>query len=505
MTDQLLRWMKQNNVPITRAKYLGLAFGKEMPDPWTPEHEAELPEELQEVYSEHGDQFEMFDKYDPNEPREPKGTPTGGQWTTGGSGGSDPSPPEDDNIRLIGTDPTDEKITQWEAELTARSRRIEEEGRIGDREDSSVYQMRNALKEWTQASASDKRNDTIGLSVVYGGSRDSGDTRLLAASLVRFNRYDKVAKITLSGAIDEKAHEKSIHEIVARYGGSVERIEAPVFGDDLETIAIFERAGFRLGPPEGELFMVWGKIKTETELLAEKLAAETRKEEVEIAGNAAAIDLKFDPDLIEYTDEDRTFELNGMQMHYAGSYTRGEPGIKIYHPHVNMNSVAGIVAHEIGHRKLDLFRRKYLKEFDEVMKDPGLPANPEGQYWWEKRGGHETVMKADGSLRAPFDKKYPVYEAWVQLTELNRDKMVKGGQGFSNYTDEYWKGFLDGTITIDKPIHETIAEMSRIKYQTGKLPGSPGWKKLFNMMEKNWEMTPPHVRVKARPVEEPWW
>jgi hypothetical protein len=48
MSDLLLDWMKKNGVPITREKYLGLAYGQDLPDPWTPEHEAELPEELQE-------------------------------------------------------------------------------------------------------------------------------------------------------------------------------------------------------------------------------------------------------------------------------------------------------------------------------------------------------------------------------------------------------------------------------------------------------------------------
>jgi hypothetical protein len=47
VTDFLLEWMKKHIVPITRETYLELAYGNELPDPWTPEHEAELPEELQ--------------------------------------------------------------------------------------------------------------------------------------------------------------------------------------------------------------------------------------------------------------------------------------------------------------------------------------------------------------------------------------------------------------------------------------------------------------------------
>jgi hypothetical protein len=47
MTDWLLDWMKKNHVPITREKYLALAYGTDqIPDPWTEEHEAELPPEL---------------------------------------------------------------------------------------------------------------------------------------------------------------------------------------------------------------------------------------------------------------------------------------------------------------------------------------------------------------------------------------------------------------------------------------------------------------------------
>ena len=47
MSDSLLRWMKANGVAVTRDNYIQLAWGSEPPDPWTPEHEAELPEELQ--------------------------------------------------------------------------------------------------------------------------------------------------------------------------------------------------------------------------------------------------------------------------------------------------------------------------------------------------------------------------------------------------------------------------------------------------------------------------
>jgi hypothetical protein len=59
MSDSLLRWMKANGVAITRDNYIQLAWGSEPPDPWTPEHEAELPEELRTTVTD-AEQFDLF-------------------------------------------------------------------------------------------------------------------------------------------------------------------------------------------------------------------------------------------------------------------------------------------------------------------------------------------------------------------------------------------------------------------------------------------------------------
>ena len=43
----MLRMMRKAGIPITRKNYIDVAWGSE-PEDWTPEHEAQLPEELQE-------------------------------------------------------------------------------------------------------------------------------------------------------------------------------------------------------------------------------------------------------------------------------------------------------------------------------------------------------------------------------------------------------------------------------------------------------------------------
>jgi hypothetical protein len=45
---EVLHWMKRHDLPITRENYIKLAWGSSIPDPWTPDDEAELPNELQD-------------------------------------------------------------------------------------------------------------------------------------------------------------------------------------------------------------------------------------------------------------------------------------------------------------------------------------------------------------------------------------------------------------------------------------------------------------------------
>jgi hypothetical protein len=46
--DPVLHVMLKDGVPITRAHYIHLAYFGDPPKPWTREHEAELPPELQD-------------------------------------------------------------------------------------------------------------------------------------------------------------------------------------------------------------------------------------------------------------------------------------------------------------------------------------------------------------------------------------------------------------------------------------------------------------------------
>jgi hypothetical protein len=44
--DLVLQFMKKHNLPVTRESYIAFAYCSEPPDPWTWEHEEDLPEHL---------------------------------------------------------------------------------------------------------------------------------------------------------------------------------------------------------------------------------------------------------------------------------------------------------------------------------------------------------------------------------------------------------------------------------------------------------------------------
>jgi hypothetical protein len=47
MTDNLVTWMEKNNIPLTRERYLNLAYPEGEPDEWSAEQESMLPTEIQ--------------------------------------------------------------------------------------------------------------------------------------------------------------------------------------------------------------------------------------------------------------------------------------------------------------------------------------------------------------------------------------------------------------------------------------------------------------------------
>jgi hypothetical protein len=197
----------------------------------------------------------------------------------------------------------------------------------------------------------------------------------------------------------------------------------------------------------------------------------------------------------------KEFDLAGQKYKYAGSYTFGTPEIVLFMPQLTEQSVAGVTAHEIAHRKFDMLMKAHRAEYEAVMADPGPPPNPKGETHWERVGGTNAMMRADGMLRPPYDKKYPLYQEMARIQSM-KDPSLAEADGVSPYSRLYWDEWHKGQTTTDIAYHETIAEMSRALTKFGRhaIDAKQPWKDMYALMEKVWAETPTEVRDGKVPV-----
>jgi hypothetical protein len=198
------------------------------------------------------------------------------------------------------------------------------------------------------------------------------------------------------------------------------------------------------------------------------------EQEVHKAVVQVSKDMGFDPAAI-YIDngEPSKFELNGKQYQAAGlAYTNkiGKDAllITLYSKNTSPASVDGVIAHEIEHIKYETAINRYNAERAKVIAE--VP--PEG--------GMDQVMRADGSLKPPYDQKYPAYTA-MHEAYYGRQSFTDfaAADGVSDYSYDWWLNWKEGSdrgtpSASRSAVHETLAEMARVKYETGKFPDHMG-------------------------------
>lgn len=186
--------------------------------------------------------------------------------------------------------------------------------------------------------------------------------------------------------------------------------------------------------------------------------------------DAVAAKLKFNANKITVETVDKEFVLNGRTFFYAGGARLSTGEIFLYKNQVSEASLDGIVAHEIEHHKFQSAIDTANVERMDMMREPGPPPDPNGATFWERRGGKDAVMAPDGTLRPAYAKKYPVYTAMQKALDSVPIEKFEIGDGVSAYSLEYWQEYKKGTISRIVALHETLAEMARVKLETGKLP-----------------------------------
>ena len=216
------------------------------------------------------------------------------------------------------------------------------------------------------------------------------------------------------------------------------------------------------------------------------IEAETRKAWMKSQSTAVATTLGFDASRIDIVEGTRTFEVNGVQHTAAGdadiyNLYHPEGRIRLYAEQIRgADALAGITAHEVEHFKFQDAINRSRADRDKMFADPGPAPDPEHKYWWGKKGGSDAVMNPSGGLREGYDKKYPDYSKMHEALHAPLMQDFSEGDGVSKYSAEYWKAFKDGKVSFEIAMHETLAEMAKAKFLTGKFPPHFGYSPVIN-------------------------
>ncbi|MET0721795.1 MAG: hypothetical protein ABWY64_13290, partial [Tardiphaga sp.] len=113
------------------------------------------------------------------------------------------------------------------------------------------------------------------------------------------------------------------------------------------------------------------------------------------------------------------------------------------------------LAHEVQHQRFNTVYGRYQSEMHSIMLEPrtGYVA-----------GGVDPVLRADGTLRPPYDEKYPVYNAWQEYYQ-SKVRELHEQDGVSEYSESYWGAVKAGEGDAHSAVHETLAEIARFDAQ----------------------------------------
>ena len=145
------------------------------------------------------------------------------------------------------------------------------------------------------------------------------------------------------------------------------------------------------------------------------------------------------------------------------------------------DQVPGVMAHEIEHERFQGALNAYNYEHQALMK---LPTDE----LFGAQGAHGVgVLRPDGSVRPEAEGRFPVTTLLQKSLEQDKFKLYDS-DGCTKYSEAYWKHYVDnGRRSADgeRAMHETLAEMARIKVTTGKFPegSNTGWRDLYRAVD----------------------
>jgi hypothetical protein len=182
--------------------------------------------------------------------------------------------------------------------------------------------------------------------------------------------------------------------------------------------------------------------------------------------------LSFNPKNITISQQIRTFVLNGKSRNMAGEANLKTGTITIYQNHADEQTAQPLIAHEVEHVK-----------FQSYLNEVGGQANA---FNAEVKGmPRDAVRNPDGTLRPPYDTKYPMLQQGIELMD-NKSRELISTDGITPYSKDWWKAYQKGNATVELAAHETLAEIAAVHVDTGSVKGSMAWRRLYRAVNQRW-------------------
>ncbi len=230
--------------------------------------------------------------------------------------------------------------------------------------------------------------------------------------------------------------------------------------------------------------------------------------------------LGYEPNKVNVTDKEHLFTLNGKELKAAGTAMLNTGVINLHANQIGSNAdVPTVMAHEIMHQKYQTFVNEAHAERAAMEKDPDYrrenkmvtfdPSNP--IHAAQKAAGavvftdgtfrEKAFMRGDGLLNAPWDAKYPIYQAYTKATMPGSSDFAKT-DGVSQYSREWWDAWKGQTASTSQAIHETLAEIASLRFGGNKVQHivrkpdglltlrktvDPKWNALYKAVEDHWK------------------
>jgi hypothetical protein len=169
---------------------------------------------------------------------------------------------------------------------------------------------------------------------------------------------------------------------------------------------------------------------------------------------------------------DADFEVNGHQYHTGGQALLNEGKILVYPDRVPLEVMPNLMAHEVMHHKWHKVYTTYVQEGEKFER-------------YQRMFG--------GTDNKPSLKSYPTYAAIRPFLNTKITYKLDKEDGCSDYSKDYWKGWSDGNNSYTAAVHETLAELARLDYESNgtyfrRLPQSTSpWRKFYEAVNKSYE------------------